>query len=154
MEKEALGKIVNTRELRVIQRTEQFVAEWGIGRICKCWVLRMGTTRASYQQRQLPAACFMAADSRNSISRAEFLKEWPASCLLSSASRFHAFGLEVCFDQKQLRRDQPLEEHSRTHARRGEDSFYGRRRIMQLWARLFDGGTQLGRDRAQIYGRF
>lgn len=109
---------------------------------------------ASYQQRQLPAAYFMAADTRNSISRAEFLKEWPTSCLLSSASGFHAFGLEVCFDQKQLRRDQPLEEHSRqTHARRGEESFYGRRRIMQLGARLFDEGIQLGRDRAQIYGR-
>ena len=63
------------------------------------------------------------------------------------------FGLELCFDQKQLRRDQPLREHGQqTHARCGEGGCYGRRRIMQLGAELFDGEIQLGRDRAQICG--
>lgn len=38
---------------------------------------------------------------------------------------FMPFGLEVCFDQKQLRGDQPLREHGQqTHARCGEGGCY------------------------------
>ena len=74
-EKEGLGKIVNTQEFRVIQRTEQFAAEWGIGRymLSKCWVLRMGTTRAiNYQQR----VSWLRTLGR-AKDRAEIPKEWP-----------------------------------------------------------------------------
>ena len=131
---------------------EQFAAEWGIGRymLSKCWVLRW-ERRVPSTTSSMFHGCGLSEEQK--LERRP-LKSVRSSCLLSLASGFHAFGLEVCFYQKQLRRDQPLGGHSRqTHARYGEDGCYGRRRIMQLGARLFDGEIQLGRDRARICGR-